>query len=218
MIARFGRDTALLIIDAQNGVNMHDYWGGSCGHRNNPEAEARIADLLAAWRAARLPVYFTLHDSREAASPLKLSLDSGQPIAGLEPRPGEHVVVKDVNSGFSGTALELKLRRDGISRLVVAGFFTNMCVETTVRAAGNMGYDSYLAHDACAAGNRIDPDGGSFDAELVHRVSVANLHGEFCTALTSAQAIGLIGAANDALHRVQGNEPQRGLSIVAAAA
>ena len=218
MIERFGRDAALLVIDAQNGVNDHGYWGGSCGHRNNPDAEERIAELLAAWRGAGRSVYFTLHNSREAASPLKLDLASGQPIAGLEPRPGERVVVKDVNSGFIGTELELNLRRDRIGRLVVAGFFTNMCVDTTVRGAGNMGYDTYLVHDACAAGNRLAADGHSFDADLVHRLSVANLHGEFCTAITTSDAVGLLTVANPALARVQGNELTRGQPVFAVAA
>ncbi|MBV8972509.1 MAG: cysteine hydrolase [Sphingomonadaceae bacterium] len=217
MIDRFGSETALLVIDAQKGVNLHSYWGGCGGHRNNPHAEARIADLLAAFRAAGRPVYFTFHNSREAASPLKLSLDSGQAMPGLEPIPGERVVVKDVNSGFVGTELELSLRRDGVHRLVVAGFFTNMCVDTTVRSAGNMGYDTYLVHDACAAGNRIAADGTSFDAELVHRLSVANLHGEFCTAITTADAVALLAAANPALHRVQGNELHRGTDLAEAA-
>ncbi len=206
MIARFQDDTALLVIDAQEGVNVCSHWGGNEGNRNNPEAEDRIADLLAGWRAARLPVYFTLHDSREEASPLKLSLESGRPIAGLEPQSGDRVITKDVNSGFVGTDLELMLRRDGIRRLVVAGFFTNMCVDTTVRMAGNMGYDTYLAHDACAASNRLRPDGRSFDADLIHNVSVANLHGEFCTALDAASLLGLLEADAPHLNRVQGNE------------
>ena len=206
MISKFGSDTALLVIDAQNGVNNHEHWGGSCGHRNNPDAEARIADLLTTWRGAKLPVYFTFHNSREAASPLKLSLDSGQAMAGLEPGPGEQVITKDVNSGFIGTELEIKLRRDRVSRLVVAGYFTNMCVETTVRAAGNMGYDVYLAHDACAAGNRAAFSGDDFDAELVHRMSVANMHGEYCTAVDTADLISLVGADAAHLNRVQGNE------------
>lgn len=217
MVEMFGANAALLVIDAQKGVNQHQYWGGNCGHRNNPDAEARIADLLAAWRGARRPVYFTLHNSREAASPLKVHLDSGASIVGLEPQPGERTIVKDVNSGFCGTDLELNLRRDGVSRLVVAGFFTNMCVDTTVRAAGNMGYDTYLVHDACAAGNRAGPDGGDFDADTIHRVSVANLHGEFCTAITTTQAIDLLAGANGALHRVQGNELHRGTDLATAA-
>lgn len=217
MIDKFGSETALLVIDAQMGVNLHDHWGGSCGHRNNPQSEQRIAELLAAWRDARRPVFFTLHNSREDSSPLKLSLDGGRSLPGLEPRPGEMTVVKDVNSGFTGTNLELDLRRRGVSRLVVAGYFTNMCVETTVRAAGNLGYDTYLAHDACAAGNRAGLNGQMFDAEQVHAMSVANLHGEFCTAILSCEAIALLGADAPALLRVQGNEPSRGIAFGKAA-
>lgn len=210
MIRKFGDETALLVIDAQRGVNHHAHWGGSCGHRNNPEAEARIADLLGAFRRAGRAVYFTLHDSRETGSPLKLSLESGAPIEGLEPLAGERVFVKDVNSGFVGTNLDLMLRRDGLSRLVVAGFFTNMCVETTVRFAGNLGFDTYLAHEACAAGNRSGPGGVMFDADQVHAMSVANLDREFCTALGTAELISLLASDDPLLHRVQGNEPHRG--------
>lgn len=217
MIEKFASDTALLVIDAQVGVNIHEHWGGQCGHRNNPHSEQRIAELLAAWRAARRPVFFTLHNSREQASPLKLSLDSGQPIPGLEPLPGEAVVVKDVNCGFTGTNLELELRRRGVNRVVVAGYFTNMCVEATVRAAGNLGYDTYLAHDACAAGNRAGINGQMFGAEQVHALSVANLHGEFCTAIQSCEAIALLGGDAPGLCRVQGNEPVKGMAFGKAA-
>lgn len=217
MIEKFGSDTALLVIDAQRGVNAHSHWGGDCGHRNNPGAEDRIAELLAAFRGAGRAIYFTLHDSREALSPLKLALDSGKPLPGLEPLAGERVIVKDVNSGFEGTELALSLRRDGIFRLVVCGYFTNMCVETTVRAGGNMGYDMYLAHDACAAGNRAGADGTMFDADTVHAMSVANMHREFCTAMTSADAIGLLAEGNASLHRVQGNELYRGTELAVAA-
>jgi len=217
VIEKFGDNTALLVIDAQRGVNEHRHWGGDCGHRNNPDSESRIAELLAAFRAAGRKIYFTLHNSREALSPLKLSLESGQLIEGLEARDGEEVIVKDVNSGFEGTGLALALRRDRIFRLVVCGYFTNMCVETTVRAGGNMGFDMYLAHDACAAGNRAGPCGTMFDAETVHAISVANMHGEFCTAMTSAQAIGLLASNNALLHRVQGNELHRGTKLAVAA-
>ncbi len=216
MIERFGPETALLVIDAQKGVNAHSHWGGDCGHRNNPESETRIAELLSAWRQVGRAIYFTMHNSREAASPLKLDLESGQPLTGLEPRNGERVIIKDVNSGFEGTELDLWLRRDRISRLVVAGYFTNMCVETTVRAGGNMGFDMYLAHDACAAGNRMGHDGTMFDAETVHMMAVANLHREFCTAITSAQAIALLSAGDAGLFRVQGNELHRGTDLLEA--
>lgn len=206
MIRRFGPDTALLLIDVQQGVNVLDHWGGPTGRRNNPEAEANMATVLADWRAAGLPVAFTRHNSREAASPLKFRLPTGDQIPGFEVADGDICVSKDVNSGFVGTSLEVELRRAGIGRLVVGGFFTNMCVETTVRMAGNLGFDTYLVPDCCATTNRIGPDGIDHDPELVHRMTVANLHGEFCTALDVDDVRKLLVADRADLDRVQGNE------------
>lgn len=206
MISQFGPDTALLLIDVQRGVNDLAHWGGPTGRRNNPDAEGRMARLLDAWRTRRLPVVFTQHDSRQAVSPLKLSLPGGAFIEGLAPASRELVISKDVNSAFVGTSLELELRRRGVHRLVVAGFFTNFCVETTVRMAGNMAYDTYLVHDACATTNRVDVDGVDHDPELVHRLSVASMHGEFCTALTCDETLQLAGGDMPQLRRVQSNE------------
>ncbi|MEO1550054.1 MAG: cysteine hydrolase family protein [Pseudomonadota bacterium] len=206
MIPKFETDAALLLIDVQVGVNDLTHWGGPTGRRNNPDAEERQRDILAAFRGAGLSVFFTRHDSREAASPLKFSLPGGAQIAGLEPRADEVVIEKDVNSGFIGTGLEIALRREGVRRLVVGGFFTNFCVETTVRMAGNMGFDVYLAEDACATTNRVGPDGADHDPALVHDLSVASMHGEFCTALATAELIALCAGDAPHLARCMGNE------------
>ncbi len=206
MIPAFGAETALLLIDVQVGVDVLDHWGGPTGRRNNPDAEAVMLGLLGAWRDAGLPVAFTRHDSREAASPLKFSLPTGAQKPGFEPAVGDIVVAKDVNSGFVGTSLEIDLRRRGVDRLVIAGFFTNFCVETTTRMAGNLGFDTYLVADGCATTNRVGPDGVDHDPDLVHQMSVANLHGEFCTAITGADARTLLAADAPHLDRVQGNE------------
>lgn len=206
MIKQFGSETALTLIDVQKGVNVLNHWGGPTGRRNNPNAEAVMAKLLETWRMANLPVVFTQHDSREAASPLKLSLPTGEMIDGFEPRDGEIVIRKDVNSGFVGTDLELRMRQHGITRLVIVGFFTNFCVETTTRMSGNMGYDTYLVPDACATTNRVGPDGTDYDPDLVHAMAVASLHGEFCTAITPDQTVALTKADAPDLKRVQGNE------------
>ena len=206
MISKFDQHTCLLLIDVQVGVNVVKHWGGPTGRRNNADAERHQKALLAAFRDAGRQVAFTVHDSREAASPLKLALDTGAQIPGLEPGAADIVVHKDVNSGFIGTSLEIQLRRAGIDRLVVVGFFTNVCVETTVRMAGNLGFDTYLVEDACATTNRVGPDGADHDPELVHRLSVASLHGEFCTAISTEDAIALCASDLPSLDRCQGNE------------
>jgi nicotinamidase-related amidase len=206
MIEKFDATTALLLIDVQKGVDVLAHWGGQNGRRNNPQAETNLGLLLDGWRTAGLPVFYTMHNSREEHSPLKLALPTGTIKEGLEPRSGETVITKDVNSGFIGTNLELILRRRRIGRLVVAGFFTNMCVETTVRMAGNMGFDTYLAADACATCNRVGWDGVDRDPALVHAMAVASMDGEFCTAITTQDALSLLTANSKSLNRRQGNE------------
>ncbi|MEO0753027.1 MAG: isochorismatase family protein [Pseudomonadota bacterium] len=206
MIAQFGSDTALLLIDVQKGVHKLDHWGGPTGRMNNEACLDNLRALLGAFRSAKKQIAFSRHDSIEPDSPLKLALDTGQQLPGLEIAAGDVTVQKSVNSAFLGTPLEIELRRLSIKRLVVAGYFTNFCVETSVRMAGNMGFDVYLAHDACATCNRVDLNGTDHEPELVHDMSVANMHGEFCTALQTADILGLLSAPSVTLSRAQGNE------------
>ena len=206
MILKFNNSTALLLVDVQKGINDTNYYGGENGRRNNPGAEDNIRLILKEWRKSERQVAFTKHNSRELESPLKLSLKSGQQLYGMEPEDRDIVIEKDVNSGFVGTSLELDLRRAGIQRLLVVGFFTNVCVETTVRMAGNMGFDTYLVHDACAAMNGIGHDDTYYDPDLVHNMAIANVHGEFCTAITTRDALELCDQDANFLDRVQGNE------------
>jgi hypothetical protein len=81
-----------------------------------------------------------------------------------------------------------------------------MCVETTARTAGNVGFDTYVIGDACATTNRIGPDGLDHDPELIHQLSLANLHGEFATVLDTAKALALLTTDARTLSRAQGNQ------------
>lgn len=175
--------TALLLIDVQQGLD-HPRWGA----RNNPDAEQRIADLLAAWRATGRPVIHVQHSSLEPQSPLREDAPGHAFKAEALPVAGEPVFRKHVNSAFIGTGLEAHLRANGIETLVVAGITTDHCVSTTVRMAGNLGFTVTVAEDATATFERRGPDGTHYGAELMHRVSLASLHGEFAT-VRSAQEI-----------------------------
>ena len=206
MIEKFDKSTALLLVDVQEGVNDVKYYGGPSGKRNNDSAEENMRCLLTEWRRLEKQVAFTRHNSRELNSPLKLSLETGKQIEGLDIHESFIVDDKDVNSGFIGTSLEVELRRSGIDRLLVMGFYTNYCIETTVRMAGNLGFATYLVHDACAAINTLGHDGTYYDADLVHNMSIASLHGEFCTAISKEVAMKLCVGDCLELERVQGNE------------
>lgn len=179
---------ALLMIDWQTGFDAWDHWGGN---RNNPDAEDNARDLLACWRSQDLPVLHVFHDSREPDSPLKRSLPGGEAKPGLEPAGNEPFFHKHVNSGFIGTRLEATLRQLEIRELVICGLTTNHCVSTTTRMAGNLGFRVELVEDACATFDRHGVDGQSYPAQLVHDVSIASLHDEFCQVLKTRDVEGM---------------------------
>lgn len=72
--------------------------------------------------------------------------------------------------------------------------------------SGNLSFDSYLIDEACFCSNRTGTDGTDYDPELIHAVTVATLHGEFCTNIAVADALALLDADLPHLDRVQGNK------------
>jgi nicotinamidase-related amidase len=175
--------TALIVVDVQRAF---DEWEAAGRRRNNPDAVARIVELLTAFRNRRAPIFHIRHEGTRPGSSF-LPGGTGYPVK-EEAREidGEPVIVKRVNSAFIGTDLEGRLRAAGIDALVICGATTNHCVETTTRMAGNLGFDTRLVRDATWTFDRTGPDGELHSAEAVHAMTLANLNGEFARiALTS---------------------------------
>jgi nicotinamidase-related amidase len=175
---------ALLVIDVQQGFD-----DPSWGRRNNPAMEARVAELLASWRAHHRPVLHARHMSTLPASPLRPGQLGNDFKTGAEPQPDEPVIEKRVNSCFIRTPLDEYLRLLGIRGLVLAGLTTNHCVSTTARMAGNMGYAVWVVSDATATFARTGPDGVLYPAQLVHAMALSDLHGEFAAVIDTRALI-----------------------------
>jgi nicotinamidase-related amidase len=178
--------TALIVVDVQRAF---DEWEAAGKRRNNPEAVARIADLLAAFRISGAPIFHIRHQGTRPNSSF-LPGATGYPVKD-EAREieGEPVIVKRVNSAFIGTDLETRLRAADIKTLVICGATTNHCVETTTRMAGNLGFDARLVRDATWTFDRAGPDGDHHSAEEIHAMTLANLNGEFARIVFAAEAI-----------------------------
>lgn len=178
------------MIDVQRGFDTI----AAAHPRNNPGAEQQIARLLAAFRAAGAPVIHVRHASLEPGS----VFGPDQPGYAVQDcareEPGEAVIVKHVNSAFIGTDLEMRLRSGAIGTVIVVGATTNHCVETTTRMAGNLGFDTRLVRDATWTFDRIGPDGDLHRADDIHRMSLANLAGEFATIVTTDAVVETLGA------------------------
>jgi nicotinamidase-related amidase len=177
-----GQHSALILVDVQKAFLE---WEREGLRRNNPQAIANIARLLAAFRRAGGAVFHIRHASTEENSALRPERSGYQPIDAARERPGEPVIVKHVNSAFIGTDLEKQLRDGGYTTLVIAGITTNHCVETTTRMAGNLGFDARLVEDACYTFDRIGFDGTPQTAQAIHDMTLSNLNGEFATIQTT---------------------------------
>ena len=169
-------DSALLIIDVQRGLD--DPALGR--NRNNPQAEANMARLLAEWRRRERPVIHVRHSSVDPHSPLRPGLPGHAFKEEVRPLEREEQFDKTVNSAFVGTGLADHLRSREISSLVVVGLTTDHCVSATTRNAADLGFDVTLVADATATFERQDHEGAIHPAEAVHKVNLASLKGEFC--------------------------------------
>ncbi|MGB3852691.1 MAG: cysteine hydrolase family protein [Tunicatimonas sp.] len=183
------RKSALLLIDIQKGLKEEAYYGGN---RNNPGAEANARRILDQWRKLNLPLFHVQHSSQNSESPLHASKPGFALQEIVQPRPGEPVLVKNVNSAFIGTNLKEQLDQLEIKTLVIVGLTTNHCVSTTVRMAGNYGYETILVADATATFDRTGINGERYDAETIHQISLASLNDEFATVVDTEELLDTI--------------------------
>ncbi|WP_226672146.1 cysteine hydrolase family protein [Rossellomorea aquimaris] len=172
---------ALLIIDVQETFTQPQW-----GKRNNPFAEDNIKELLDEFRKKEEEIIFIKHVSTNPLSGLHPNHEGSAIKEIVKPLETETVMTKRVNSAFIGTTLESHLHERGIKEVVITGLTTPHCVSTTTRMSGNLGFTTYLIEDATAAFG-IHYKGTFIDAENVHTVSLATVHDEFATVITTRE-------------------------------
>ena len=178
-------NTALIIVDIQN-----DYFPGGRMPLVGPvEASQQAARLLAHFRRTRWPI---IHIQHLAVRPSATFFLPGTPGAdfhpNVQPQPDEAIVQKNFPNSFRDTPLLDVLREKQISRLVICGMQTNMCVDAITRAAADYGFECIVAADACAARD-LTFDGHTVPAEQVHYAFLAALHGSYAKVLKVDQIL-----------------------------
>lgn len=167
--------TALVIVDVQN-----DYFpGGRMELENSLEASECARHLLDHFRKAHLPLFHIQHIAIKPGSTFFLPNTDGVEIhKNLKPLKGERVIQKHFPNAFRETLLSEGLRSEGINRLVICGMMTHMCVDATVRAATDLGFECLIAQDACAT-RALSFGGVTVPADHVHRAFLAALDGSY---------------------------------------
>ena len=166
---------ALIIIDVQN-----DYFAGGKMELVGMEAAAdNCQRLLSQFRENQAPIFHIQHVSVRAGSSFFVPDTEGCKInERVKPEADEPLVVKNFPSAFRGTELQGLLENAGIEQLVVCGAMTQMCVDTTVRAAFDLGFNCHVLSDACATRN-LEFEGRTVPASAVQDAFMASLNGLF---------------------------------------
>jgi nicotinamidase-related amidase len=157
--------SALVLIDCQN-----TYREGIMQLEGVEPALKECAKLLERARAAGAPVIHIQHNAGPG-TPYDVNDRIGQIADVVAPKAGEKVITKAYPSSFEKTDLDAELKRLGITDLVLAGFMTHVCVNSTSRAAFNLGYRPTVVANATATRSLPNPTGGTVSAaqQRAHR-------------------------------------------------
>lgn len=179
---------ALLVIDAQQ-----EYFApvGKLVLPDGPRAVERIAHMLRWARAHGMPVFHIVHESRRPGATIFVPGSPALEIhPAVTPAPGEPVIQKHLPGSFTNTVLEEELRKQGIERVIISGFMTQMCCDTTAREAAHRGFAVTMLSDATAAMSVKGPDGALIPHDVVHRTHLGSLNGFLAEVKSSAELTG----------------------------
>lgn len=162
-------DSVLVLIDCQN-----TYTRGVMELHGVQAALDEAAVLLERARTAGIPVVHIQHDDGPG-SLYDIEGESGAIVAQVAPRDGEPVVIKNYPNSFVQTELDELLKAVDASNLVLAGFMTHMCVNSTARGAFNLGYAPTVVAGATATRELPGLDSDPVPAQVMQAASLAAL-------------------------------------------
>jgi nicotinamidase-related amidase len=186
--------TALVIIDIQG-----FYFEGGRVPLHEPLAAARQARrALEAFRRLGWPVAHVQHLPRGVAAPEPGIADAQYRFhAEVAPAPGEKLIGKHFANSFRGTDLEAWLRDQKVTRVVIAGMQTHMCVEAAARAASDLGFEVVVLHDACAT-RPLAFRGTDVSAAQVHAAALAAMSAGYARSASVDELLAELPAAGAA--------------------
>ncbi|MDN3452857.1 MULTISPECIES: cysteine hydrolase family protein [unclassified Psychrobacter] len=176
---------AIVLIDYQNEyVDGAMPLGQAC---TNAIANARL--LLDKARAQAIPVFHIAHhgeDNGNVFDPLSSNVEI---IEQLQPHDGETVITKKHPNSFHDTQLQALITAAQKKQIIFAGFMSHMCVSSTARAAFDLGFDSFVCHDACATRDLPSATRDTISAEVMHDTAMAALQDRFAAMVTTDELV-----------------------------
>jgi nicotinamidase-related amidase len=175
-------DSTLIMIDCQN-----TYTRGVMELDGVEDALDEAAKLLERARSAGIPIVHIEHDDGEG-SLYDIRAEIGQIVDRVAPQGEETVVVKNFPNSFVQTDLDDRLKAAGARNLLLAGFMTHMCVNSTARGAFNLGYAPTVVASATATRALPGPT-GVVPSEALQAASLAAISDLFGIVVSDVAAV-----------------------------
>jgi nicotinamidase-related amidase len=167
------KDSALVMVDCQN-----TYREGVMQLTHVEPAILEAQKLLNKARDLGIPIIHIQHDAGPG-TPYDIRARIGAIADEVAPQNGEAVVVKQYPNAFWHTPLEAQLKSLNIEHIVLAGFMTHMCINSTARGAFNLGFKPTVVANACATRSLVGPQGKVIDAQIMHDSALAAIRDLF---------------------------------------
>jgi nicotinamidase-related amidase len=175
-------DSTLIMIDCQN-----TYTQGVMALDGVAAALKEAATLLRRARSAGIPIIHIKHDAGDG-SPYDIRAEIGQIVDQVAPDGEEPVIVKQFPNSFVQTELDDQLKAASACNLLLAGFMTHMCVNSTARVAFNLGYAPTVVASATATRSLPSPT-GIVPAEALQTATLAAIADLFGIVVPDVAAI-----------------------------
>jgi nicotinamidase-related amidase len=176
-------NTALIVIDIQN-----DYFKSGGNPLDCPDkASENAKQILEKFRSENSAIVHIQHITTGAGDTVFVADTIGAEIHNdVKPENEEKVIIKHYPNSFRDTELLEHLKKENITDLVICGMMTQMCIDSTVRAAKDFGFNIIVISDACATKN-LEVNGETVRAEQVQIAFLAALNYFYATVKTAQQ-------------------------------
>ncbi len=161
-------ESALIMIDVQN-----TYRSGLMQLSGVEEAMLEATKLLRIARELKIPIFHIQHDAGPG-SPYDTQAQTGAICSEVAPQDGESVITKNYPNSFFNTDLDQQLKAANVNSIVLAGFMTHMCVNSTAHGGFNLGYGVTVVASATATRSLQAANGTVLSAQQVHDGAIAS--------------------------------------------
>jgi nicotinamidase-related amidase len=182
---------ALLVIDVQN-----EYFTGKSPVTYPEDSFQNILKAMDSANENKIPVILVQHSNlgKDAAT-FKIGTDEHNIHEKVLKKDFDRIIEKNLPGSFTETELESYLNENSIDTIVISGYMTQMCCDTTARQAMHHGFNVEFLSDATGTLN-ISNSAGKISAKELHKATLITQEMRFSKVMTTEEWVEKIEPSN----------------------